>query len=363
MDVSDFSVEDFVLNGEFRIWVLSSEKSSNIRWERILLENPGQAKKARLAREIVLNLNSKKYCLRDYEVSALWRSTESAIDSLESGATECQVIPISSGSILKKYESQQRRYLWYSQGLSVAGILILAFVFSLTVNMAIRQDSPIVMPKIVIYEEYRTPPGVKSTLTLQDGSKVMLNSGSSIRYVKNFESTQRHLYLEGEAYFEVAKDSLRPFSVITDGVRTTALGTAFNISAYEDEDINVSLVEGKVAVKLDVEATTQIALDKGERLKVNSESGEMKKGQFDTELTLAWTKRKIIFQQVKMKDAIRVLENWYGVKFDLKNQPKTDLYIYGVFDDQILENVLEGLSYSARFEYKIDQDEVEIFFK
>jgi ferric-dicitrate binding protein FerR (iron transport regulator) len=363
VDISGFSVEDFVLDEEFRIWVLSPEKSTNIQWERLLQENRGQARKAKLAREIVLNLSCKKFNLEEHEVSDMWESIDSGMDNLESKRTECEVVPISPVSILEKYKPQKRGFFKYSQWLGVAVILILAFALSLGVNMVLQEESPLVIPKIVVYEEYNTPPGVKSTLTLQDGSKVMLNSGSSIRYIKNFEANQRELYLKGEAYFEVAKDSLRPFTVITDGVKTTALGTAFNISAYADEEINVSLVEGKVAVEVDDESATRIALEKGEGLKFDGETRQAKKGQFDTELILAWTKRKIIFQQVRMMEAIRILENWYGVKFKLKNQPKPDLYIYGVYEDEILENVLEGLSYTARFEYEIDQDEVEIIFK
>ncbi|HSF53072.1 MAG TPA: FecR domain-containing protein [Algoriphagus sp.] len=189
---------------------------------------------------------------------------------------------------------------------------------------------------------------------------MMLNSGSSIRYIKNFEANQRILYLEGEAYFEVSRDSLRPFSVISNGIKTTALGTAFNITSYQGEGTYVSLVEGKVAVD---HKESMVALEKGEALNINPETGEIKKKKFDEELVLAWTNKKIIFQQVKMVEAIRVLENWYGVKFKFKNTPKSDLLIYGEYEDEMLENVLKGLSYTARFEYKINQDLVEITFK
>lgn len=360
MDISRFSVEDFVLNQEFRIWVLSSGKKSNIHWERLLKENPEQVKKIIVARDIVRNLSSKHYSLSNTESLKIWNSIEGELDQVDSEKAECEVIPINSDSILRKYEERKRVFRWYSQWFRVAGILVLAFSLSLILNLIYKKEPLIEVPAVLVYQEHITPPGVKSTMTLQDGSKVILNSGSSIRYVKNFEADQRILFLEGEAYFEVAKDSLRPFSVITGNTKTTALGTAFNISAYNDEDTNVSLVEGKVAVEVE---ENRVALEKGEALKVNQESGKFKKGQFDTELVLAWTKKKIIFQQVKMMEAIRVLENWYGVKFILKNKPQPDLLIYGVYEDEILDNVLNGLSYTARFDYKIHQDEVEITFK
>ena len=106
-----------------------------------------------------------------------------------------------------------------------------------------------------------------------------------------------------------------------------------------------------------------LMLEIGEELRANIETGKTSKGYFDSELVLAWTHKKIIFRKVKMMEAIRVLENWYGVAFKLKNQPKGDLLVYGEYEDEVLENVLEGLSYSARFDYKIQQDEVEITFK
>ncbi|OOG78207.1 FecR family protein [Algoriphagus sp. A40] len=360
MDISKYSVEDFVLDREFRIWILSPDKNSNIHWESVLVEKPELAKKALIARDIVLNLKSRDFDLSISEGLILWDSIENELGKIDSEPVECEIIPINSGSVLKKSEFQSMRFNWFSQWFRVAGILILAFAFSVVFNLIYKEEIPVKLPPVLVFQEHKTPPGVKSTMTLQDGSKVMLNSGSSIRYVKNFETDQRILFLEGEAYFEVAKDSLRPFSVITGSTKTTALGTAFNISSYKNEDTNVSLVEGKVAVEVE---ENRVDLEKGEALKINRETGGIKKGQFDTELVLAWTKKKIIFQQVKMMEAIRVLENWYGVKFILKNKPKPDLLIFGVYEDEILENVLNGLSYTARFDYKIDQDEVEITFK
>lgn len=362
VDISGFSVEDFLLNREFRIWVLSSEKLSNIQWDTLLRDNPDQSVKAQIAAKIVLNLKSKNFGLDKLEVSALWAAIDAQIDTPRIEAEDCAVIPISAGSIMAKYHREERSYRGYWQWLRVAGILIFAFVLGLGTDLLYETERPKRLPEIMIYEQYSTPPGVKSTLTLQDGSKVMLNSGSSIRYIKNFEADQRILYLKGEAYFEISKDSSRPFSVLTDGVRTTALGTAFNISAYPNEEMNVSLVEGKVAVKVGDKHETWISLEEGEDLEITPNLEPPQKGHFDTELVMAWTEKKIIFKKVKMEEAIRVLENWYGVKFTLKNEPPSDLYVYGRYEDENLENVLEGLSYTARFHYVIDQDQVKIFF-
>ena len=363
VDISGFSVEDFVLNREFRIWVLSPGKNSNVHWERLLRENPGQISKVKLARDIVLNLTYRKESLSENEITHMWELIDSEIDDSESESGECEVVPISPVSILTKYETRRKGFFQYSQWVGVAGILLLAFMVSLGFNLVYQKDIPVEPVQLIVYEEHVTPPGVKSTLTLHDGSKVMLNSGSTLRYIKNFESNRRMLQLTGEAYFEVAKDSLRPFTVIANGLMTTALGTAFNVSAYGEEDVNVSLVEGKVAIEGESDTKLSTNLVMGEELRFNLKTGKSERVHFDPSLVLAWTNKKIIFRRVKMEEAIRVLENWYGVKFKLRNKPAPGLLVYGEYEDEILENVLEGLSYSARFDYKIRQDEVEVTFK
>jgi ferric-dicitrate binding protein FerR (iron transport regulator) len=86
------------------------------------------------------------------------------------------------------------------------------------------------------------------------------------------------------------------------------------------------------------------------------------KGSLILNLVLAWTKKKIIFQKMKLYEAVRILENWYGVEITFLNKPNPELVLYGVFHDETLENVLEGLSYSARFKYEINRNEVRITF-
>lgn len=84
MDISRFTVEDFVLNREFRIWLLCPEKSTNIPWGRLLRENPRQLSNAKLARKIVLNMSHQRQTLSDAEVCQLWENIDAEVDDLES---------------------------------------------------------------------------------------------------------------------------------------------------------------------------------------------------------------------------------------------------------------------------------------
>ncbi|MBA4299707.1 FecR family protein [Algoriphagus alkaliphilus] len=365
MDISKYTVEDFALNREFRAWVFSPSQSLNKYWERLFEKYPAQVKNAKIAKEILLNLNYPNHQFLEREYLEVWDRIDRETEEWEKKKTKTvKVVSLNSQSLLGKYENSGKQIVWFSQELRVAGILLVAFSLSLIFGLFFKKE-PVKTEYIAdaVYEEYSAPPGVKSTLTMQDGSKVLLNSGSSVRFIKNFEEDKRIIYLEGEAYFEVAKDTLRPFSVITGEVTTTALGTSFNISAYRHEVLKIALVEGKVAVDVVQTEDSRVLLEKGEALKINTNSGEVKKEMFDSELVIAWTKKKIIFQRVKLAEAVRILENWYGVKFRFQNTPSPDLVLYGVFQDETLENILEGLSYSARFQYKIKNDEVIIIFK
>jgi len=171
------------------------------------------------------------------------------------------------------------------------------------------------------------------------------------------------LELVGEAYFEVAKDSTRPFIVRTGQITTTALGTSFNIKAYQNEELNISLLTGLVEVGSEIGQFDKVNLVPGEVLNINLENQKFQKGQFDEEKSMAWIRKTILFDHAPIAEIIRVLENWYGVEIKFINRPKKDLMVSGLFRDQTLENVLEGLSYSARFEFEIQKDQVNIHFK
>src|SRR5690606_31958131 len=175
-----------------------------------------------------------------------------------------------------------------------------------------------------------TPQGVKSDLTLSDGSKVILNSGSSIRYIKGFEKDKREVFLEGEAYFDVARDPEKPFAVRKANVSITALGTSFNVRAYENEDLNISLISGKVGIEMLSDHQQYVLLEQGESLQVRPE-GTWSKEAFNEEEVIGWTKKTIIFNKTSVSEAIRILENWYGVTFNLENEPQPGLLLSGRF--------------------------------
>jgi ferric-dicitrate binding protein FerR (iron transport regulator) len=363
MSKLEYTVEDFVLDSEFRKWVLSPDGTTKAYWEEYLKKNPSKYRDIKLARNLLLNIARKSHQVNDARIETTWQNIEETVQQMEKGTLERRVIPLNSLSTLKKHEPEYRPYSENHQFYRIAGILLLAFALAIAANILLPQEHTYIVEAPVIYEEHYAPPGVKSNLTLQDGSKVILNSGSSLRYIKNFEEDQRELVLIGEAYFEVAKDSLRPFMVRTGSITTRALGTSFNIKAYKNEAWDISLLTGLVEVDVSMDHQEKVNLVPGEALNINLDKQQFQKRAFEEEKLMAWTQKTIIFDHAPIAEITRVLENWYGVKIKFTNRPNKDLIVSGVFRDQTLENVLEGLSYSARFEFDIDKDQVTLTFK
>lgn len=360
---SEYSVEDFVLDPEFKKWVLNPDPETKTYWEEYLKKNPAKYQDIVLARKLLLNLSRKTNKISEDRIQSTWSNIEKSIDTMDSKEFIGNVIPMDSQSSLKKYAAPTKQVFVFDQFSRVAAILVFAFILAASFSY-FSEPKVILLSEILIeYEEHIVPPGMKSNLTLRDGSKVILNSGSTMRYIKNFETHKREIELSGEAYFEVVKDPNRPFIVRTGKVSTQVLGTSFNIKAFENEMLEVSLLTGEVEVAVDLEIPQKIRLVPGESLSFKAENQNIRKGQFDPNKVLAWTQKTILFDQTPMAEVKRILENWYGMEIRFINQPDKDLEISAKFKDQSLKDVLEGLSYSARFAFEIQNEQVNITFK
>lgn len=360
MDIYNNAVKDLVLNPGFRKWVLHPNRESDKIWNNYLANNPTAVTDVELARELLLELFSNQYPLQESEFREIWNQIKTGTEKEDNLAKDQKVIPINKFS-----KSNQRKFGKFD---GLGWIWRIAVILTVTVGLGFLASKKIEMrpmaeqPLPVKFKEYNAPPGVKSTITLGDGTKVLLNSGSSLRYKGDFSQEKREVYLKGEAFFEVYPDLERPFSVITEGASTTALGTSFNIMAYKDENLLISLVTGKVEVAVKDEVGDPIILEPRESLKIPSERGGITKVRYNEDEVMGWTRKLIVFNNTELSEAIRVLENWYGVTFHFQNQPKPGLNLSGKFYNETLENILDGLSYTAGLDFDIKKDKVNISF-
>lgn len=202
------------------------------------------------------------------------------------------------------------------------------------------------------------PQGQKSKIMLPDGSSVWLNSESKIEYFEDFSDSMRLVSLNGEAYFDIVKDSLRPFVVETHGLKARVLGTTFNISAYEDDpNAVVSLIEGKLLVSNN---TSQEVMLPGYQVAHHRAKNDLVSQKVDIEEIALWKDGILVFEQSQFEDIIHQLERWYGVKFETLGQPYSNWRFTGYFDNENLKNVLEVLSFGKNIEYEITGKNVKL---
>lgn len=168
-----------------------------------------------------------------------------------------------------------------------------------------------------VTEEYQTlvvPRGGEYKLVLEDGSCVYLNSNTKLHFPLIFAGERRVVHLEGEAYFEVASDSLKPFIVMTRGMEVRVLGTKFNIKAYtDDRAIFTTLVSGSVQIK-DSESAHTALLRPDEQCIYTAHDGRMRIHTVDPQVSLGWVHGRFVFENETLEEILKQLGRWYDVK-------------------------------------------------
>src|SRR5690554_5327121 len=222
MSEENSHTNEFLTNPEFVRWVRNPDKELEVYWLKWMEAHPDKREDLKLAREIIQGLQIKKK-LPDPDTKQVVLA-----NILNGSSTNSN--PFDEGMVSPKNEPRRPSF-WDSldQFSKVAAILVLTFVLSSTVNylnIAPPKPAPIALVKTI---NKATAFGEKLNLKLPDGSLVWLNAGSQLQYPEKFDSTERIVYLLGEAFFDVEKGTGWPFRVVSGNLRTTALGTSFNI--------------------------------------------------------------------------------------------------------------------------------------
>ncbi|TDQ11493.1 FecR family protein [Pedobacter metabolipauper] len=161
-----------------------------------------------------------------------------------------------------------------------------------------------------------TPKGGEYQLVLQDGSKVWLNAASSITYPVEFNGKERRVKIQGEAYFEIAKNAAKPFIVEANGTEVKVLGTHFNVSAYADDSfIKTTLVEGSVNVS---KGEKHALLKPNQQALITKTSDHIAVTNVDVEEALAWKNGYFIFNGEDIRSVMKSVSRWYDVEVEFK---------------------------------------------
>lgn len=204
-------------------------------------------------------------------------------------------------------------------------------------------------------EEYNmlaTPRGGEFQIVLSDGTKVRLNAGSSLRYPVAFQGRERKVYLEGEAYFEVARKSDHPFIVSVGKSEVQVLGTHFNIKAYTEEPIRTTLAEGSIRV---VKGKVSRLLRPGEQAVIRNEASVIDVRKVDVKAMMAWKNNLFYFNHSNIEDIMDELARWYDVEVIYKTNSLKKLNFSGVMSRYSdIGAILERLSLTGTIHFEVN---------
>lgn len=201
------------------------------------------------------------------------------------------------------------------------------------------------------------PRGQRVTLTLSDGTKVWLNSKSIFTYPVDFLADNRIVQLDGEGYFEVARNEKSPFIVHSSSLNVKVLGTKFNLKAY-DEEASVTLAEGRVKVSTE-DNKEEVILRPNEQAVYVKDKGRLEVLNVEAGDNIAWKGGTIVFREDPVSVVLKTLSRHYSVDFDVKRPDIKDIEITMKFTDEPLELVLEYIRLATGITYKIKKSNQE----
>lgn len=275
-----------------------------------------------------------------YESSAdmLWRKMETRMNKKEPEKE--------SGKEPKMVRFSRSTFRWASAAASVLVLLTLSFTGYITKEWYDMNR---------ISQTYTALNG-KSKVLLPDGSEVWLNAESSLEYKTTAWGRERSVRLHGEAFFEVAKDSNRPFVVKSQGFAVKVYGTRFNVEARDqDGDMNVSLLEGSVAVA-SANATRMIV--PGEVATCSKNTGKIEVDKADVDFAAMWAKESVRFERKSIKELSKYLSKWYGVKIILDPAiPENQAYTFTIRHEPF-EEILRLMARITPIQYSFDEKNV-----
>lgn len=244
----------------------------------------------------------------------------------------------------------KKKTMWWEWAQRAAAILFIPLLVTLMVQHWGDGEQ-----ELAQMMEIKTNPGMTTSLTLPDGTLVFLNSESTLSYPSHFDSDTRNVTLQGEAYFEVAKNPEKKFIVSTSHQsQIEVLGTHFNVEAYEKENrVSATLVEGKIGFIYTYDNTSKkVLLDPGQKLVYDSKNSKVQLYATSGESEIAWKEGKIIFRNTPLEEGLRMLEKRYNVEFIIKNNRLKEDSFTGTFTNQRLERILEYFQLSSQIRWR-----------
>ena len=234
------------------------------------------------------------------------------------------------------------------------------FVIAICIGWLIRgqMSNPVKISGSNELKEIVVPKGQMSQIFLTDGTHIWLNSDTKILLPPVFVGNERLVTLEGEAFFEVAKDKKRPFVVKTEGQVIKVLGTSFNVRAYRGNIIQTTLNEGKIKL---CTAKQEAILSPNEQSVVNRSTGKLCVRKVNTNFYDSWKEGRYEFVNENLVEVFKLVERWYDVDLIYNAGEFSDMYFSGVIRrDKPVSHFLQLLDLTIPIDYKMNGDKISI---
>ena len=202
------------------------------------------------------------------------------------------------------------------------------------------------------FREIYTKPGTRTQIDLSDGTRVWLNDGTTFRYPEHFTGSQREVFVDGEAYFEVKSNPDNPFVVNNPMMNTVVTGTHFNLNAYSSDNyFEATLLEGKILLKNE---SKNLVMKPREQVQFDFKLENVIQKTVDPQNAAAWVNGKLIFKDEKLGTAIKKLARWYNVEIILTDPEINNYLMTATIQDEKLDQSLKliALALPVKFEFK-----------
>jgi ferric-dicitrate binding protein FerR (iron transport regulator) len=317
-----------------------AELNEVLRWaETSALTEDGE----KLAADDWADYQEEKEWENDEKFTTLFDKIQEKIDSNENKTEPNKVITL---SVFKR---------WLTHAAAILLIPVLAFLFY---TLSEKKTESLRYANLAVDSlEIISPIGSRTIVQLSDGSVVHLNYGSKLKYPQLFSGDTREVKLVGEGFFEVAHNPEKPFIVKTGSLNVKALGTAFNVLAYADDDvIETTLVNGKVVLEqqeMEGSIRTIGCMKPGQHVQYNVETENISSCYVNVEEYTAWKEGKLMFIDTPIEEVTEKLGRMFNVDIELADN--VTQYVYTVtFMDEPLSQILDLMTIATPIMYKTE---------
>lgn len=217
----------------------------------------------------------------------------------------------------------------------------------------VYDSTAVVKEEELKYNTLKIPRGGEFRLTLSDGTSVVLNSATNLKFPVTFGKGERKVYLDGEAYFEVKKDSTRPFYVEMEGMQVQVYGTSFNVNTRKGSEVQTVLVEGEIGIKL-TDLNHEYMLCPGTLLCFDQENRTVKMKNVDASQYVAWTKGIFTFEEESLEQIMNTLSLWYDVDVFYQTESVKQLHFSGHLGRyKEIQDILDAITEATGVKFSI----------